>query len=97
MEQLLWECVYKDQDTNQIYAERFEAKNALDALDKLSQYLEDKSAFIPLGVKPILYSTNIESGRYATWLGDARKFCNDIRKTIKIYENEMDGVIGEVI
>lgn len=97
MEQLLWECVYKDTDTNQIYSERFEAKNAVEALDKLREYLEDKGALIPLGVKPILYSTNIKSGRYATWLGDARKFVIDIEKTIKIYENEMGGVIGEVI
>ena len=93
MENLLWECIYKDTDNNQIYAERFEATNAISALYQLSQHLQDKCAFIPLGVKPILCSTNIRSGRYATWLGDARKFCSDIEKTIRIYENELSGII----
>lgn len=93
MEQLLWECIYKDADTNQIYAERFEATNAVNALFQLSQYLEDKCAFIPLGVKPILCSTNIRSQKYAHWLNDARQFCSDIEKTIRIYENELCGII----
>jgi len=97
MEQLLWECIYKDTDNNQIYAERFEAKNAIDALDKLSEYLEDKSAFIPLGVKPILYNTNIRSQKYAHWLNEARTFHNDVEKTIRYYENELYGIVGEVI
>ena len=97
MESLLWECIYKDADDNQVYAERFEAKNAVDALDKLSHYLEDKSAFIPLGVKPIVYSTNIRSQKYAHWLNEARQFYSDVERTVKYYENDLNGVIGEVI
>lgn len=93
MEQLLWECIYKDSDNNQIYAERFEATNAIDALNKLSQYLNDKCAFIPLGVKPIIFSTNIRSQKYRNWLDDARTFFSDIEGTIRYYENELIGII----
>lgn len=93
MEQLLWECIYKDTDNNQIYAERFEATNAVSALYQLSQYLQDKCAFIPLGVKPILCSTNIRSQKYTHWLNDARKFHSDIEGTIRHYENELSGII----
>ena len=93
MEQLLWECIYKDTDDNQIYAERFEATNAVNALFQLSQYLSDKCAFIPLGVKPILCSTNIRSQKYARWLNDARKFHSDIEGTIRYYENDLIGII----
>lgn len=93
MEQLLWECIYKDAENNQIYAERFEATNAISALYQLSQHLQDKCAFIPLGVKPILCSTNIRSQKYAHWLNDARKFHSDIEETIRRYENELGGII----
>ena len=93
MEQLLWECIYKNVDDNQIYAERFEAVSAIDALCQLSEYLEDKNAFISLGVKPILCSTNIRSQKYAHWLNDARQFHSDVEKTIRHYENELCGII----
>lgn len=93
MENLLWECIYKDTDNNQIYAERFEATNAINALYQLSLHLQDKCAFIPLGVKPILCSTNIRSQKYAHWLNDARKFHSDIEGTIRYYENDLIGVI----
>ena len=93
MEQLLWECIYKDVDDNQIYAERFEATSAIDALCQLSEYLEDKSAFISLGVKPILCSTNIRSQKYTHWLNDARQFHSDVERTIRHYENELCGII----
>lgn len=93
MEQLLWECIYKDTDDNQIYAERFEATNAVSALYQLLQHLQDKCAFIPLGVKPILCSTNIRSQKYAHWLNDARKFHSDVEGTIRRYENELSGII----
>jgi hypothetical protein len=93
MEQLLWECIYKNVDDNQIYAERFEATSAIDALCQLSEYLQDKNAFISLGVKPILCSTNIRSQKYARWLNDARKFHSDIEGTIRYYENDLIGVI----
>lgn len=93
MEQLLWECIYKNVDDNQIYAERFEATNAINALFQLSRYLNERCTFIPLGVKPILCSTNIRSQKYAHWLNDARKFCDDIEGTIRRYENELSGII----
>ena len=93
MEKLLWECIYKDTNDNQIYAERFEATNAVGALYQLSQYLRDKSAFVPLGVKPILCSANVNSQKYDKWLNDARAFHRDIEITIKHYENNLGGII----
>ena len=85
--------IYKNTNNGQFYAERFEATNAIDALNKLSQYLNDKCAFIPLGVKPIISSTNIRSQKYRNWLNDARTFCSDIEGTIRYYENELIGII----
>jgi len=93
MEQLLWECIYKNVDDNQIYAERFEATNAVNALFQLSQYLNDKCTFIPLGVKPIISSTNIRSQKYSHWLNEARGFYSDVNKTIRHYEIDLYGVI----
>jgi len=93
MEQLLWECIYKNTDNNQIYAERFEATNAVNALYQLSQYLNDKCAFVPLGVKPIMSSTTIRSQKYREWLSESREFWSDINATIRHYENDLIGVI----
>jgi hypothetical protein len=93
MEQLLWECIYKDKGDNQIYAERFEATNAVGALYQLSQYLKDKCDFIPLGVKPIMSSTTIRSQKYREWLNESRQFWSDINATIRHYENDLIGII----
>lgn len=89
---LLWECIYMEKSTRKIYAERFDASNALNAITQLYAHLKGVVENpIILGIKPI-FCDDVGTNTYSKWLINARQFHNEIEKTIQEYEKE-GGVI----